>query len=641
MAHQSDLIATDIEAYLAEHERKDLLRLLTCGSVDDGKSTLIGRLLHDSNLIYEDHLSALESDSVVSGTTGDRVDLALLMDGLKAEREQGITIDVAYRYFSTARRKFIIADTPGHVQYTRNMVTGASNCQLAIILIDARRGVLEQTRRHSYVASLLGVRHVVVAVNKMDLVGYDQTVFETIRDDYLVFADELGVERPYVLPISALEGDNVVSPSNNMGWFDGPPLMEHLETEDVATDVNLDRLRFPVQLVQRPNHSFRGFAGTVASGLLRPGQQVVALPSGISSSVERLVTFDGDLEVAGPGEAITLTLTDEIDLSRGDLLVGPGQEPARAHAIDATVVWMTAEEVRPGQQLLLQSVGGLSNVSLRSIHHRIEMATLEREPAEFLGLNDIASCELVVDRELLFDPYEVVPTTGSFILIDRLSNVTVGAGMIAGVASAWDRQPAAGLTRQPSEITAEERQARFDQRPATVVLTGMTGAGKTTIARGLERRLFDRGCTVLRLDGENLRTGMSRDLGFSAEDRSENLRRAAEIAKLVNDQGLICIVAVQAPAASVRERFRELVGVDRYVEVFLDADEQVRRARDPGGLYQAADNGEIEPLPGVTTGYDRPVDPDLQLDTGTQTVDASVEAIIELLATRDVLPGRR
>ena len=641
MAHQSDLIATDIEAYLAEHERKDLLRLLTCGSVDDGKSTLIGRLLHDANLIYEDHLIALESDSVVSGTTGDRVDLALLMDGLKAEREQGITIDVAYRYFSTARRKFIIADTPGHLQYTRNMVTGASNCQLAIILIDAREGVLEQTRRHSYIASLLGIRHVVVAVNKMDLVGYDQTIFEAIRDDYLAFAGQLGDVVPYAVPISALEGDNVVNSSNGMGWFDGPPLMEHLETVDVAADVDVERLRFPVQLVQRPDHSFRGFAGTIASGILRPGQPVVALPSGISSTVERLVTFDGDLELAGPGDAVTVTLADEIDLSRGDLLAGPGQEPARAHDIDATVVWMAADEVRPGQQLLLQSVGGLSNVSLRAIHHRIDMATLEREPAECLGLNDIALCELVVDRELLLDPYDVNPTTGSFILLDRLTNVTVAAGMIVGAASAWDRQPAAGLTRQPSEITAAERAARFDQQPATVVLTGMTGAGKTTIARGLERRLFDRGRTVLRLDGENLRTGISRDLGFSAEDRSENLRRAAEIAKLANDQGLICVVAVQAPAASVRERVRELVGHGRYVEVFLDADERVRRARDPHGLYQAADAGEIEPLPGVTTGYDRPVDPDLHLDTGTQTVDASVQAIIELLAARDVLPGRR
>ena len=640
MAHQSELIASDIEAYLADHERKDLLRFLTCGSVDDGKSTLIGRLLHDSNLIYEDHLTALASDSVTSGTTGDRVDLALLMDGLKAEREQGITIDVAYRYFSTARRKFIIADTPGHVQYTRNMVTGASNCHLAIILVDARHGVLEQTRRHSYIAALLGIHHLVVAVNKMDLVDYDQRRFEQIRDDYLAFADGLRAAQLYVLPLSALEGDNVVAASERMGWFDGPPLMEHLETVNVTADVDLDRLCLPIQLAQRPDHTFRGFAGTIASGTLRPGQQVVALPSGITSQVERIATFDGDLELAGPGQAVTVTLADEIDLSRGDLLASPGQEPQRAHDIDATLVWMSPSEVWPGQQLLLQSVGGLSNVSLRTIHHRIDMASLDHAPADHVELNDIARCGLTADRELLFDPYELNPTTGSFILIDPMSNVTVAAGMIEGASSAWDRQPSAELTQQPSEISPEERAARFGQRPATVVLTGMTGAGKSTVARGLERRLFDRGRTVLRLDGENLRTGISRDLEFTAADRSENLRRAAEIAKLANDQGFITVVAVQAPAASVRGRIRDLVGADRYIEVFLDASEEIRRARDPHGLYLAADDGRIAHLPGVTAGYDRPTDPDLHLDTGEQTVEACIEAILDLLATSRVLTQR-
>ena len=640
MAHLSELIATDIHAYLAEHERKDLLRLLTCGSVDDGKSTLIGRLLHDSNLIYQDHLAALEADSVISGTTGDQIDLALLMDGLKAEREQGITIDVAYRYFSTAQRKFIIADTPGHVQYTRNMVTGASNCQLALILIDARNGVLEQTRRHSYIVSLLGIRHVTVAVNKMDLVDYGPDRFAQIRDDYLAFAGELGIVEPYILPISALEGDNVVTRSDNMAWFDGSPLMEHLETVDVTVALDLERLRFPIQLVQRPDHTFRGFAGTIASGMLRPGQPVVALPSGITSTVERLVTFDGDLEVAGPGQAVTVTLSDEIDLSRGDLLVTPGQEPQRAHDIDVALVWLSSQEVRPGQSVLLQAVAGLSNASLRSIHHRIDVSTLEQQPAELLSLNDLARCTLTVDRELLFDPYELNPTTGSFILIDRLTNVTVAAGMIAGAASAWDREPAAGLTRQPSEVTAAERAARFGQQPATIVLTGMTGAGKTTIACALERTLFDRGRTVLRMDGENLRTGISRDLGFTPSDRSENLRRAAETAKLVNDQGLIAVVAVQAPAASVRDRVRDLIGDDRYLEVFLDAPEDVRRGRDPHGLYRAADAGDIAHLPGVTSGYDRPDDPDLYLDTGEQAIEACIDAIIGLLAARGILPAR-
>ena len=640
MAHQSDLISADIHAYLDEHERKDLLRLLTCGSVDDGKSSLIGRLLHDSNLIYEDHLRALESDSVTVGTTGDRVDLALLMDGLKAEREQGITIDVAYRYFSTARRKFIIADTPGHVQYTRNMVSGAANCQLAVILIDARKGVLEQTRRHTHIAALLGIRHVVAAVNKMDLVGYDQTTFEAVRHDYAGLAASLGLEDPYVLPISALEGDNVVNESSNLTWFDGPPLMEYLETVDVAAEVDLKLLRFPIQLVQRPDHSFRGFAGTIASGTLRPGQAIVSLPSGIPSTVDRIVSFDGDVEVAVPGDAVTVTLRDEIDLSRGDLLVTSGQEPYRGHDIDAMVVWMSSEGVRPGQTLLLQSVNGLSNASLRAIHHRLDVTTLEQEPATGLCLNDIARCGLTVDRELLFDPYDANPTTGSFILLDRATNAIVAAGMIIGPSSAWDRQPAAGLTRQPSEVTPEERAVRFGQHPITVVLTGMTGSGKSTLARSLERQLFDRGRAVLRLDGENLRTGISRDLGFTAEDRSENLRRTAEIAKLANEQGLIAIVAVQAPAASTRDRIRELVGEDNYVEVFLDAPEEVRRARDPHGLYRAADDGRIDHLPGVTAGYDRPTDPDLHLDTSQETVGTCVQTIISLLGDRGVLPTR-
>jgi bifunctional enzyme CysN/CysC len=640
MAHRSELIATDIEAYLAEHERKDLLRLLTCGSVDDGKSTLIGRLLHDSNLIYEDHLTALESDSVTSGTTGDRIDLALLMDGLKAEREQGITIDVAYRYFSTARRKFIVADTPGHVQYTRNMVTGASNCQLAVILIDARRGVLDQTRRHSFIASLLGIRHVVVAVNKMDLVDWSQARFDEIVAEYERFAVTLDLVDPHFLPMSALLGDNVVEPSANMAWFRGRPLMEHLEEVDVHADVDLSRLRFPVQLVVRPDLDFRGFAGTVAAGVLRVGDEVVAQPSGVTSTVERIVTFDGDLELAGPGQAVTVTLADEIDVSRGDLLVSPGQRPQRAHDLDVMLVWMAAEEAQPGQQLLLQSVNGLSNTSLRAIRHRVDVNTLGELPGERLGLNDVARCALSVDRELLFDPYEVNPTTGSFILLDRLTNATVGAGMIIQASSGWDREPIAGLTREPSGIAASERTARYGQEPCTVVLTGMTGSGKTTVAAAVERRLFDRGCTVLRLDGAGLRLGISRDLGFSNADRSENLRRAAEIARLVNEQGLIVLVAVQAPEAEVRSRVRELIGEQRYVEIFCDAEEAIRRARDPSGLYRAADRGEVDHLPGVTAVYEAPTHPDLHLDTGTMTVPECVDAVLGLLADRGFLGAR-
>ncbi|MFA9429689.1 sulfate adenylyltransferase subunit CysN [Egicoccus sp. AB-alg2] len=640
MAHQSDLIATDIEAYLAEHERKDLLRLLTCGSVDDGKSTLIGRLLHDSNMIYQDQLAALESDSLTSGTTGDQVDLALLMDGLKAEREQGITIDVAYRYFSTARRKFIIADTPGHVQYTRNMVTGASTAQLAIILVDARHGVLDQTRRHSYIAALLGISHVVVAVNKMDLVDYDQQRFEEIKADYQAFATQLRLADPYFLPMSALKGDNVVKPSEAMAWFDGVPLMEHLETVDVAADEDYTRLRLPVQLVQRPNLDFRGFAGTIASGTLRPGQEVLALPSGMRSRVDRIVTFDGDLDEAGPGQAVTVTLTDEIDVSRGDVLVDPAHPLDRAHDLDAMLVWMAEEEALPGRQYVLLSINGTSNASLRTIHHRVDVNSMAREPADRLGLNDVARCTLSADRELLFDPYQTNRTTGSFILVDRLTNITVAAGMIESAASGWEKPPPSGLARHRSGVSSDERAARLGQRPVTVLLTGMTGSGKSTIAAALERRLFDRGKSVLRLDGENLRLGISRDLGFTNEDRSENLRRAAEIAAIASRHGLITLVAVQAPQASVRQRVRDLLGADRFVEVFLDAPEQTRRARDPNGLYAKADRGEVAHVPGVTSGFDHPADPDVHLDTSERTVEDCVEAIVSVLTERGFLDVR-
>ena len=639
MSHASDLIAADIDAYLAEHERKDLLRLLTCGSVDDGKSTLIGRLLHDSKMIYEDHLADLEVDSSIMGSAGGQVDLALLMDGLKAEREQGITIDVAYRYFSTARRKFIIADTPGHEQYTRNMVTGASTCQLAIILIDARLGILTQTRRHSYIASLLGIRNVVVAVNKMDLVGWSEGRFDEICAEYREFAQGLNLHDPYYLPISALLGDNVVDAGGNLAWFDGPPLMEHLETVDVEVGVDLERLRLPIQMVVRPDLDFRGFAGTVASGVIRPGDEVVAMPSGLRSTVEQIVTFDGDLEVAGPGRAVTVTLADEIDVSRGDLMVGVDQAPTRAHEVEAMLVWMATEEMEPGRRYLLQSANGISNVAVASIRHRVDVDTLEERAATSLGLNDIACCSISADRELIFDPYASNRQTGSFVLVDRMSNATVAAGMILGASSTWDRQPDAGLNRQASSISVAERSARFGQQPCTVLLTGLTAAGKSTIATALERRLFDRGRATIRLDGENVRLGISRDLGFSSQERSENLRRVAEVARLVNNQGLIAIAALVAPKDEVRARARELVGGDRYVEVFVDTPLEVCRERDANGMYEAADRGEIPQFPGVSATYDRPTDMDLRVDTSVLDVDECVDAIMDLLAGRGYLDG--
>jgi bifunctional enzyme CysN/CysC len=636
-AHRSALIATDIEAYLAEHEQKGLLRLLTCGSVDDGKSTLIGRLLHDAGMIYADHLAALEADSAAVGTTDGGPDLALLMDGLQAEREQGITIDVAYRYFSTARRKFVIADTPGHVQYTRNMVTGASTAELAIILVDARHGVVDQTRRHRFIASLLGIRHVVVAVNKMDLVGYSKDRFEAIAADHHAFAEGLAPAETYVVPISALDGDNVVSTSSRMPWFDGPPLLGYLETVDIAAEVDLSRLRFPVQLVTRPASDFRGFAGTVAAGLLRPGQEVLALPSGVRSRVARIFTFDGDLEVAGPGQAVTVTLADEIDVARGDLLVDAARPPLRAHDIDAHVVWLTGEDGRSGRQYLLHSVNGPSNATLAAIRHRVDVDTGSHVHADRIAINDIARVTLACDRELVFDPYVDNRTTGSFVLIDRLTNATVAAGMITGAASAWERTPPARLAHQQSPVAADERASRLGHQPATVLITGMTGTGKSTIAAALERRLFDTGRTVVRLDGQNLRLGISRDLGFADEDRSENLRRAAEIAALAASHGLITIIAVQAPQASVRERVRDLLGDDQFLEVYVDAPDEVRRTRDPAGLYTAADRGDLAHVPGVTSRFDVPARPDLHLDTGTLDVAACVDRIVGELGARGLL----
>ncbi|MEO2155180.1 MAG: adenylyl-sulfate kinase, partial [Acidimicrobiales bacterium] len=541
------------------------------------------------------------------------------------------------RYFSTARRKFIIADTPGHEQYTRNMVTGASTCQLAVILIDARLGILAQTRRHSYIASLLGIRNVVVAVNKMDLVDWSEERFDEICAGYRDFARGLDLDDPYFLPMSALLGDNVVDAGDNLGWFDGPPLMEHLETVDVEAGVDMERLRLPVQMVVRPDLDFRGFAGTVASGVLRPGDEVVAMPSGLGSTVERIVTFDGDLEVAGPGMAVTVTLTDEIDISRGDLLVDVDHAPTRAHEVDAMLVWMSTEELEPGRRYLLQSANGTSSASVSSIRHRVDVDTLNEQQAVSLGLNDIARCAISSDRELLFDPYASNRQTGSFVLVDRLSNATVAAGMIIGASSAWDRQPDASLHRQASSISGAERSARFGQQPCTVLLTGLTAAGKSTIATALERRLFDRGRTTIRLDGENVRMGISRDLGFSSQERSENLRRVAEVARLVNNQGLIAIAALVAPKQEVRARARELVGGDRFVEVFVDTPLEVCRERDENGMYEAADRGEIPRFPGVSATYERPTDMDLRVDTLVQDVDECVDAIMGMLAERGYL----
>ncbi len=631
MSHQSDLISEDILAYLAQHERKELLRFLTCGNVDDGKSTLIGRLLHDSKMIYEDHLEAITKDSKKVGTTGDDIDLALLVDGLQAEREQGITIDVAYRYFSTAKRKFIIADTPGHEQYTRNMATGASTCDLAIILIDARYGVQTQTRRHSFIASLLGIKHIVVAVNKMDLKDFDQGVFEQIKADYLAFAEKIGL-RPTTLefvPMSALKGDNVVNRSERSPWYTGQSLMEILESVEVAGDRNFDDLRFPVQYVNRPNLNFRGFAGTLASGIVRKGDEVMALPSGKTSKVKSIVTFEGELEHAGPGQAITLTLEDEIDVSRGDMLVHADNRPQVSDSFEAMLVWMGEEPMLPGKKYDIKRATSYVPGSIPSIVHRVDVNTLEQGAASELKLNEIGRVKVALDAPIALDGYEYNRTTGAFIVIDRLTNGTVGAGMIIADPVAHG----GGQHGRLAHVSTEERASRFGQQPATVLFSGLSGAGKSTLAYAVERKLFDMGRAVYVLDGQNLRHDLNKGLPQDRAGRAENWRRAAHVARQFNEAGLIALAAFVAPDAEGREQARALIGSERLVTVYVQASPQICAERDPQGLYAAGGDN----IPGESFPYDVPLDADLVIDTQAQSVEEGVKAVLDLLRSRGAI----
>ena len=644
MAHQSALIATDIDEYLAQHERKELLRFITCGSVDDGKSTLIGRLFYESKMIYEDQLAAIKKDSTRYGTTGAEVDLALFTDGLEDERQQGITIDVAYRYFSTDKRKFIIADTPGHEQYTRNMATGASTADLAIILIDARHGVLPQTKRHSFIVSLLGIKHIVVAINKMDIVGYDEGVFERIKRDYVDFAGRLELPDVHFMPISALKGDNVVVPSPNMPWYTGAPLVPLLETVYIGSDRNMEDFRFPVQYVLRPNLDFRGFAGTVASGIIRKGDEVVSLPSRKKSRIKSIVTFDGELEEAFAPLSVTLTLEDEIDSSRGDMLVRPGNVPKVDHRFDATVVWMAEEPLVPGKEYLFKQTTKVVPGKVSALRYRVDINSLHREPAPTLALNEIGRCGITLTAPFAFDAYRRNRATGGFIMIDRLTNATVAAGMILdrepadGRRDHWEDEPAvAGQAAAAGAVTAEERAARFGQTPVTILFTGLPGSGKTSLARAVERRLFDSGHAVTVLDGTGMRQGISRDLGFTADERSENLRRSAEVARLFNDAGIICLAAFVAPDAAVREKVAERVGRDRFLVVHLAAPVEVCRQRDSSGGYAKADAGEIADFPGVTAPYEPPVAPELVIPSHEWPLTRGVEAVLGLLEARGLL----
>ena len=633
MSHQSDLISTDINAYLAQHERKELLRLLTCGSVDDGKSTLIGRLLHDSKMIYEDQLAAIEADSVKSGTTGGNIDLALLVDGLQAEREQGITIDVAYRYFSTAKRKFIIADTPGHEQYTRNMATGASTCDLAIILIDARHGVQVQTRRHSFIASLLGIKHIIVAVNKMDLVDFSESVFNEIKADYLKFSEKLDPASFHFIPLSALTGDNVVNPSEHTPWYDGGALMPLLESIEIAGDKNYYDFRFPVQYVNRPNLNFRGFCGTVASGVIRKGDEITVLPSNKTSRIKSIVTYDEELELAHAAMAVTLTLEDEIDVSRGDILAHPENVTASDTRFDATVVWMAETPLLPGKVFDFKLGSKTVSGSLNTIHSRIDVNTLEKHPAPGLESNEIGLTEINLDETVCFDSYKDNRATGSFIILDRLSNVTVGAGMIDCV-----QQPR--RTRSESSniiVTKEERAARYGQKPATIMFVGVSGSGKSTLAHGLERRLFDRGRVSTVLDGKTMRLGISKDLAHDAEGRAENLRRSAHIARFLNDSGVICCASFVAPNADSREHAIRVIGKDNCYIIYLNPPMEVCIQRDPSGLYAAAEGTESSNIPGLSFPYSVPEVVHLELDTAALSANECLEKVLLLMREKEII----
>jgi bifunctional enzyme CysN/CysC len=619
------LIAEDIDAYLDAHQHKSLLRFITCGSVDDGKSTLIGRLLYDSKMIFEDQLTALQSDSAKHGTQGEEIDFALLVDGLAAEREQGITIDVAYRFFTTEKRKFIVADTPGHEQYTRNMVTGASTADLAVILIDARKGVLQQTRRHSYLVHLLGIRHVVLAVNKMDLVGYDQATFDSIVADYRAFATSIGIEQFTAIPISGFKGDNITALSANTPWYTGPALIAHLESVEVdAAAAQGQPFRMPVQWVNRPNLDFRGFAGQIANGTIRPGDAVRIVPSGKTSTVARIVSFAGDLDEGVAGQSVTLTLADEVDCSRGDLIAAAGDPPQASDQFCATFVWMDEEVMKPGRGYWLKLGTQMVTATVQPPKYEIDVNSLDHLAAKTLGLNGIGVAEFATDRPIAFEPYATSRQLGGFILIDKFTNATVAAGMIE-----FSLRRAENVHWQPVSITRDDHAGMKNQRPKVLWFTGLSGSGKSTIANEVEKQLFVMNRHTFLLDGDNVRHGLNRDLGFTEADRIENIRRVGEVAKLMADAGLIVLTAFISPFRAERQMVREMLQDGEFIEIFVDTPLSVAEGRDVKGLYKKARSGQLKNFTGIDSPYEPPENPEIRVNTVDMTPEEAARFIIQ------------
>ena len=622
-----ELIAQDIDAYLDQHQHKTMLRFITCGSVDDGKSTLIGRLLYDSKMIFEDQLAALEDDSKRVGTQGQEIDFALLVDGLAAEREQGITIDVAYRFFSTEKRKFIVADTPGHEQYTRNMVTGASTADLAVILIDARKGVLTQTRRHSYLAHLIGIRNIVLAVNKMDLVGYDQSTYEHIVADYRAFATEIGITDFVAMPISGFKGDNITTLSENTPWYSGPTLVNHLETVEV--DSTLDQakpFRMPVQWVNRPNLDFRGFSGLIATGSVAPGDAVRVLPSGKTSTVSRIVTFDGELECAVAGQSVTICLADEIDCSRGDVIAVSDDPPEVSDQFEATIVWMADEPLHVGRGYWLKLGAQMVSVTVQEPKFKVDVNTMARNAAQTLELNEIGVAEIATDKPIVFESYEKDQALGGFILIDKMSNATVAAGMLH-----FSLRRAQNVHWQALDIGRRQHADLKNQKPAVLWFTGLSVSGKSTIANLVEKKLYRMNRHTFLLDGDNVRHGLNKDLGFTEADRIENIRRVGEVAKLMVDAGLIVITAFISPFKADREMVRTMLPDGEFIEVFIDTPLSVAEERDVKGLYKKARSGELKNFTGIDSPYEAPINPEVRIDTTRMTPEAAATLIVDTL----------